>query len=88
MLLEASWSALKASWSILEASGERLVPPRRGPGGLWGQILETFSISYGSRGGPGFLSTGVGEGYDVVLAPEGEDYRRGEQYLSTSWLDS
>ena len=38
-LLKASWRALG---TLLDALG-----------GLWGQILETVSISYGSRGGPG-----------------------------------
>ena len=65
----------------MEASGELLVPPRRGPGGLRGQILETFSISYGSRGGPGAEGTAVLGGNDTVLGPGGEDYRRGEQHL-------
>ena len=44
---------------------------------MWGQILETFRLFYGSRGGPGFLSTGVGEGDRVVLAPGGEDIQEG-----------
>ena len=69
----------------MEASGERLVPPRRGPGGLWGQILETFSISYGSRGGPGFLGIGVGDGYNPVLGPGG-NLKEGEQHLAPAGL--
>ena len=62
----------------------RLWPPGCGRG----QILETFSISYRSRAGPGAEGIRVFQANDMVLTPGGEDYRRGEQHLSTSWLDS
>ena len=62
------------------------MPPGRGPGGLWGQILETLSISYGSRGGPGVEGTAVLEGNNMVLGPGGEDYRKVEQYLAPAGL--
>ena len=58
------------------------------PRDLQGRILETFSNSHESKGGPGAEGTGVGGGDRVLLGPGGEDYRRGEQHLSTSWLSS
>ena len=57
--------------------GERLVRPRGGPGGLCGQNLETFTISHGSRGGPGAEGTAVLEANGMVVGPWGVDYRRG-----------
>ena len=68
----------------MEASGERLVPSRRSPGGLW-QILETFSISYGSRGEPGAEGTRVFGGKEVVLGTGG-NLKEGEQHLAPAGL--
>ena len=88
-LLEDSWgvglgavlAAPRAPSSDLEGPGRALGTVRRALG-LWGQILDTFSMSCGSTGEPGAEGTGWFEGYNLVLGPGGEDYRRGEQYLA------
>ena len=71
------WTARLCGWWTA-----RLWPPGCGRG----QILETFGISYGSRGEPGAEGTGVRRGYNMVLGPGGEDYRRGEQHLAPAGL--
>ena len=50
-----------------------------------GQILDTFSISYGSRREPGVAAIGVGEGDKLVLGPGG-NLKEGEQHLAPAGL--
>ena len=57
--------------SLLEALGTLLDALRKRLGGLWGQILQTFSASHGSRRGPGVQGTVLFHGYRGVLGPGG-----------------
>ncbi len=79
---------LGSSWRLLEAPWKPLVALRMRLGGLQSRILDTLCISHGYRGGTGTEGTGAGGANNVLLGPGGEDYRWGEQHLSTSWIDS